>query len=275
MKTFRLTVLAVCALVGVMTMSGCKLSNGKTFEDLTKEFNYEDGEITLGNETDAEHYTMGGASFGGQQVKALEIEWLHDSVTIVAYDGNEVVISETADSALNDSTTMYHYLQADGTLNIEFGKPGIRFKGEQLPDKQLVVKVPRALTFQSIELNGIGHNLGMDGVRSGSLEVNSVSNCISLNECVLERVEVNGVSPTLDATFSQLPKKMELNYVSGSTVLKMPEDAGFTLEMGGVKQEFYSELPVVKKGFKYVAGDGSCKIESNGVSGTLDIKVKQ
>ena len=262
------------ALMGMMAVSGCKLTEGRSNEDILARFTNELGDVKLGDAKNADLYTMGGATFESEKVENLEIDWYHDSVTIQAYDGNEVIISETSDSALTDSTTMHYYLDSKGTLKIVFGKPGVSMKGSEVPDKRLLVKVPRTLRLESVEVNGLGHNFRMDSVRCEDLEINSVWSQMFLNECEVENIEVNGVSANLSATFSRMPEEIELNNVSGETTLWVPEDAGITLELNGIAHDFHSTLPVATKGKKRVIGNGACKIESNAVSGNLDIIAK-
>ena len=262
------------AVMGMMAVSGCKLTEGRSNEDILARFTNELGDVKLGDAKNADLYTMGGATFESKKVENLEIDWYHDSVTIQAYDGNEVIISETSDSALTDSTTMHYYFDSKGTLKIVFGKPGVSMKGSEVPDKQLLVKVPRTLRLESVEVNGLGHNFRMDSVCCEDLEINSVWSQMYLNECEVKNIEVNGVSADLSATFSQMPEEIELNNVSGKTTLWVPEDAGITLELNGIAHDFHSTLPVATKGKKKVIGNGACKIESNAVSGDLDIIAK-
>ena len=263
------------ALIGMMAMSGCKLHNTNDYENLMERYMNKYGEVTLGDSKDAQHYTMGGATFAASDVRELNIDWVNDSVTIEAYDGTEVVISETTSDALKDSTTMHYYLEPDGTLNIKFGIPGMRSQGENLPEKSLLVRVPRSLRLDEVEMNGLGQNFRMDSVRCGNLEVNSVSWQIRLNECEIEDMEVNSVSVHVEASFSKMPEEIELNNVSGNTVLYVPENAGIALEWNGMMSDFHSELPVVSRGKKKIIGNGACKIESNAISSELDIKVKK
>lgn len=267
---------AIAAALLMMT-SGCKLSNNNDYANAMERYINEYGEVTMGDKKDAEHYVMGDAAFAATEVRELGIDWMNDSVTVEAYDGTELVISETSDKALNDTTTMYHYLNAKGKLNIKFGKPGVRVKVKEMgiPDKHLLVRVPRTLHLGEVEVNGVGYNFRMDSVSCNTFEINSVTNQVTLNECEINEVEANSVCVTIEATFSKMPKEMELNNVSGETVLWVPEDAGITIEMEGVMSDFRSELPVVKKRNKKVIGNGACNIESNSVSGKLDIKVKK
>lgn len=263
------------AVLGVVTMGSCKLSNHRDISEIAEHYFDEDGDVEIGKSSQSGQYKMGGAMFAAGQVKELEIDWIYDSVTVEAYDGEEVVIGEESDKQLNDTTTMHYYLEPDGTLNIEYGKPGTKMKGKTLPHKRLLVRVPRTLKLQEVVANGFGHTFVMDSVVCGKLELNNVSNRIVLNECDLREVEVNVVSADLEAAFSRMPDEIELNSVSGKTVLYVPEDAGMTVEMAGVADNFSSDLPVRYKGGKKVIGNGACHIESNSVSGNLEIKTKK
>ena len=274
--THKRTIYAVgVALIGMMAMGGCKLHNTNDYENLMEHYMNKYGDVTLGDSKDAKYYVMGGATLAASDVSELNIDWVSGTVTIEAYDGTEVAISETSEDALTDSTTMHYYLESDGTLNIRFGIPGMKSQGENLPDKSLLVRVPRALRLDEVEVNGLGRSVQMDSVCCSTLEMNSVSRQIDLNECEIDDIEVNSVSTNVQATFSKMPEDIELNNVSGSTVLYVPEDAGFTLEYNGLVYNFFSELPVVRRGKKKVIGNGACAIECNSVSGKLYIKVKK
>lgn len=262
------------ALMGIMALGSCKLSNDRNIKNIDKKFYNRDGLVTLGSQGNADKYTMGGASLDASKVKELEIDWLGDSVTIHTYDGNELVFSETSEESLVDSRTMHYRLDDDGTLEIVFGKPGVKMEGKEVPDKRLTVMVPRTLQLERVELNGIGYNVLMDSVRCEDLEANHVSSSITLNECEIENVEVNGVSTIVEATFSKMPEEMELNNVSGSTMLYVPENAGISIESSGLISDFESDLPCSRKGSKHIIGDGSCKIENNAVTGKLKIRAK-
>ena len=263
------------ALIGMMAVSGCKLHNTNDYENLMERYTSKYGDVTLGNSKDAKYYVMGGAMLAASDVSELNIDWVSGTVTIEAYDGTEVAISETSEDALTDSTTMHYYLESDGTLNIRFGIPGMKTQGENLPDKNLLVRVPRTMRLDEVEMNGLGQSIQMDSVRCSTLEMNSVSRQISLNECEIKDIEVNSVSTNVQATFSKMPEDIELNNVSGNTLLYVPEDAGITLEYNGLISSFRSDLPVANKGKKKVIGNGACAIECNSVSGEFDIKVKK
>jgi hypothetical protein len=171
MKNIGISVALGLVLMGAMTMSGFKLSTGKTVDELMEEF----GQVHLGNKDNENNYVIGSGQTSVWPVEKLTIDWMYDSVTIVAHDHNGVEFSETADKPLNDSTMMYYSFGHDGELNITFGKPGIKLDKKDLPHKRLIVRVPRTYKLDEIVINGVGHTFRMDSVPCEHLELNNVA----------------------------------------------------------------------------------------------------
>ena len=224
------------------------------------------------NYANASRYTCGGGT-APATIEDLEINWVSGNVVIEAYDGTEVEFSETCDKALNDTTSLYYLLDDNGTtLTIQYGRAKSKVKMADL-SKDLLIRVPRQMRLEDIEVNGAGYDAVLKGIRCESLECNSVSTDITLEKCTVESVEVNGVDDKLTATFEQMPDDIELNGVNSEAVLYVPETAGMTIETAGMATDMRSELPVAKNGHKRIVGDGSCDIELNGVNCNLDVKV--
>lgn len=272
----NITLLATMALVA-MLLTGCKLSRHTDPEDVFAKYTNKMGEQSIGDYDEDGTYTMGGASLDPSLVKGLNIDWLNDTVSVVSYDGSTVEISEISADPLNDTTTMYYRLTPDGLLSVKFSKSGAALRSGSVPSKHLFVRVPRGHRLDEIEINGLGQYIGIDSVVCGDIELNSVSNYLILNECEVEdNVTINTVnSLEFVASFSKLPREMEINSVGSSATLYVPEDAGIELEVNGLSSDFHSELPVVRKGQKRVIGNGKCKIECNSVCRQLDVKVKK
>lgn len=221
-----------------------------------------------------ERYTKGGGTVSAT-VRDLEVNWLCDSITIEAYDGSEVVFSETSPNSLNDSTTMYYLLDDHGTLlTIQFCRAKVRIKNDSL-HKQLHILVPRNMHLEDIEINGVSHAITLTGIHCENLEINSVAASIILDGSTIGDLELNGVDENLTATFNQLPSDIEFNTVDGNYTLYVPLDAGMTIEMNGLSSELYSGLPVRKEGSHNddatIIGNGACDVEVNGVDSYLAI----
>ena len=52
----------------------------------------------------------------------------------------------------------------------------------------------------------------------------------------------------------------------------VPETAGLTIEMSGIKPFLSCDLPSRKEGEKTIVGDGRCKVDADGVGIKLSIR---
>lgn len=271
------TTIVIVALAGVLSLGGCKLTDHRQhdFQELLNSYVDDHGEFSVGNANDHNNYMTGPVSLSPDKVRELTIDWFNDSITVRAYDGTEVCVSETSDTILNDSLTLHYALTSDGELKVEFCKPGVKVKAKEAPAKRLLVLLPRTLRLEEVEVNGVSQSLTMDSISCEKLELNSVANFVVLNECRVGHLESNSVNTYfMEATFSQLPEDIELNTVGSSATFYVPADAGITIDMNGVVSDLSCDLPLSRKGKKHVLGNGACKVEVNSVSGTLYIKQK-
>lgn len=278
MKT---TITLFFALLGLSSICACKLSHHSDsqieamgIEDLVC---ITDDQSTLDVDYEnADRYTMGAATFE-RRIWELEVNWYSDSVIIETYDGDKVIVSESSDSVLNDTTTMYHYLDADGRLIIRYCMHGVKLVRTSLPNKRLLVRVPRNIRLDKVEVNVVGTDFCMEGVACRELELNCVSGQTLLTECEIDNLETNGVGGNMVAQFEKMPDGIDFSSVGTEWLLYVPKDAGITVEMSGINSGFDCELPFVKHGTEreYVIGNGACWIEYSTVAGNLGVKVKK
>jgi len=207
-------------------------------------------------------------------ISKLEIDWISGSIDIESYDGNELTFSETSEKALTEETTMHYWLENGSTLHIQFGKSGARFKNF---DKQLTVKVPASWDLDKIELDIVSSDVTVNGIVCGEFELDGVSAGVSMSASTVKSLEMNTVSGCLSADFTGVdsaarPDKISLESVSGSASLLLPEGWGFNAEMESVSGKFNCPFATkVSKG-EYTYGDGGIEIEMESVSGNLSIK---
>ena len=253
------------ALIAMLLFASCNLPvSPKVLKNATTGNDYEH----------FERYTKGGGTVS-TTVKDIEINWFCDSITIEAYDGSEVVFSETSPKRLDDSTSMYYLLDDHGTsLTIQFCRAKVKIKNDSL-HKQLHIFIPRDMHLDDIEINGVSHAITLTGIHCENLEINSVDASIVLDGSTIGDLEVNGVDEELTAIFHQMPNDIEFNTVDGNYTLYVPLDAGMTIEMNGLSSELHSGLPVRKEGSHNddatIIGNGACDIEVNGVDSHLTL----
>ena len=276
MNSKNLIIVMALAAIGLLAVNGCKLSVGDYQEKTNAtEMRYmnENGDFRMPDNGDDARLAMDGITIGSDKVKALSIDWIHDTVTIEAYDGTDVVVSEVSDKELNEFNSMYYSLSPEGELKILFCKPNTVMEKGTVMAKHLFVRVPRTMKLDRLVVDGMSHTLQMNGVSSQDLDLKGLLSSVEMDECELGKMEVGVTcSPTVEARFKQLPDKIELNSSGCIAVLYVPEDAGMTIDVDGYCMTFNSDLPIVRNGKKRVIGDGHCKIVAKRMCAALKIR---
>ena len=113
-------------------------------------------------------------------------------------------------------------------------------------------------------VDGGSRTVQLDGVSSKEMDVKGLVNSVQINECELGNMKVDiACSPAVEARFTQMPDKIELNSSGCTAVLYVPKDAGISFDVDGMVKKFDCDLPVTRKGKARVAGDGHCKLVMN------------
>ena len=208
-------------------------------------------------------------------ISKLEIDWISGSVAIESYDGSELTFSETSEKPLTEETTMHYWLENGSTLHIQFGKSGVKFKNF---DKHLTVQVPAAWNLDKLELDVVSSDITVTGLTCGEVELDGVSANVDMGKSAVRSLDMNTVSGCLSADFTAAdsaaiqPQKISLESVSGSATLSWPDAWGFSAEMESVSGKVNCPFATkVAKG-EYTYGNGATEIEMETVSGSLTIK---
>ncbi len=205
-----------------------------------------------------ERYSVGDATIS-QPVSAISVDWLCGNVDIVYSDKPEVCIHEEIQEGflpITDSLRMRYYVDEEGELEIQYcGHGKYRYGDLKNIRKHLVVEVPRGKVLDEISIDGVETGVIVGQVLSRELTVDGV------------KVSVNADYP--DA----LPNEIDIDGVQCLLALHVvPETAGLTIEMSGIKPFLSCDLPSRKDGEKTVVGDGRCKVEADGVDVHLSIR---
>lgn len=205
-----------------------------------------------------ERYSVGDATLN-QPISGISVDWLCGEVDIVYTDDPAVRIHEEIQEGflpLTDSLRMRYYVDDEGTLEIQYIGPGkYRYGDMQNLRKHLVVEVPRGTVLDDIDI---------DGVETG----------VTVGQVLSRELTVDGVKVSVNADYPDtLPNEIDVDGVQCLLVLHVvPETAGLTIEMSGIKPFLSCDLPSRKEGEKTIVGDGRCKVESDGVDVHLSIR---
>lgn len=205
-----------------------------------------------------ERYSVGDATIS-QPISAISVDWLCGDVDIVYTDDTAVRIHEEIQEGflpLTDSLRMRYYVDDEGTLEIQYIGPGkYRYGDMKNLRKHLNIEVPRGTVLDDIDIDGVETGVIVGQVLSRELTVDGV------------KVNVNADYP--DA----LPNEIDIDGVQSLLVLHVvPETAGLTIEMSGIKPFLSCDLPSRKEGEKTIVGDGRCKVDADGVGIKLSIR---
>ena len=80
----------------------------------------------------------------------------------------------------------------------------------------------------------------------------------------LNKLDWEAASANLTAVLSNVPRELELEGVSGKMDITLPSNAGFTLKMEGLSQNFTSEFETAYQNKRYVCGNGSLQDRRGG-----------
>lgn len=205
-----------------------------------------------------ELYSVGDATLS-QPISGISVDWVCGNVDIRYTDDSAVRIYEEIQKGflpLTDSLRMYYLVDEDGELEIRFCGPyKYRYGDMKNLRKHLNIEVPRGMELKDIEIDGLETGVVIENVVSRELTVDGV------------KINVNAYYP--DA----LPDEIDIDGLQCLLALHVvPETAGLSIEMSGLKPWFTCDLPSRKEGGKTIVGDGRCKVESDGVDVKLSIR---
>lgn len=194
----------------------------------------------------ARRYTAGEGTVNGR-VKKIEIGWVDGSITIDHHNEDSIRLSESSTKHLSEKNQLHWWLDGN-TLRVHYAASGINL--DQIKDKHLTVLLPK-------------------GTVPDRLTINSVSAHVKAENIAADVLECNSVSGDAQLSLNHMPKKININSVSGNVRIAMPEDAGYTLELTSVSGTVNNTLQARRLGNTYIGGNGECAITMNTVSGDV------
>ena len=205
-----------------------------------------------------ERYSVGDATLS-QPVSSISVDWLFGDMEILYTDDSAVRIHEEMQEGflpLTDSLRMRYYVDEEGELEIQYcGHGKYRYGDLKNIRKHLVVEVPRGKVLDEISIDGVETGVIVGQVLSRELTVDGV------------KINVNADYP------NNLPNEIDIDGVQCLLALHVvPETAGLTIGMSGIKPFLSCDLPSRKEGEKTIVGDGRCKVEADGVGIKLSIR---
>lgn len=227
------------------------------------------------------------AAVSAAGISRLEIEWAAGDITISPKAGiQEIQFSE--DSRDNAKHTLY-YKTSGSKLTIQFSEePYTIHFGINMSDitsKDLTVYVPESWVCDELKMEVASANVEIQNMVIRQIEFDGASGNCDFTDCTVDYLDIDTASG--DVTFSgtldnldfdaasanfwgelrNTPSDINMDGMSGELDLTLPEDCGYTVALDGLSCGFHSEFGYAEqRDGRYVHGDGSCRIDVDGMS---------
>jgi len=167
---------------------------------------------------ESEKYSSGGASLPMEGINELEINWVGGNVDVHTYEGTNIEFSETASSVTDE---LKYYLD-DDRLIIRFCDPG----EIHVISKDLTVMIPQDLNLSEIVIDSVSADVTLKDISCVNLKADNTSGKLTVDGS-FQKIKVDSISGDTDLTCAVCPLAMNLDTISGSLILRIPENEGF------------------------------------------------
>lgn len=231
---------------------------------------------------------LGSANVPTEGVRGIAIDWAAGSVDVQPSDGDTIELIETADRGLTKAQAMRWKVEG-GTLKVDYGG---WMSCLSFTSKHLTVKVPRALaaSLETLDIDGASgdyHVADMSSrtfdfdLASGKLEaerlagdelkVDLASGKATVDVQVTEKVRLHTASGRADIALREtMPHTIDADLASGTVVVSVPQNDGFTARVDKASGQFTTEFETTMQGDNlYVHGNGSANVDVDLASGSF------
>jgi hypothetical protein len=244
------------------------------------------GQIIFGDrDYDDEDFLVGSGSTH-EKIHELSIEWVSGHVTVEVTDGDKIIISEDYDGA--ESSQRLRWRVENGELTVVYAKASLR--GNSVKAKNLTVAIPESMLKGLEEIHVSAVSASQDiRVSAKELEIDTVSGRVTVLgeydsvemdtvsgdlqfDGTADQISIDGTSAKAELHLREQATLVEMNSVSGGLTMILPETTtGFRVDTSRLSGE------TDVRGFDLdrndsIWGDGSMKIELNGVSCKLIVE---
>lgn len=223
------------------------------------------------------------------EIRELKLLWLAGEAAIYPYDGEDILLQETADVPLTQAEALRYGIR-EGKLRIQYCAPG---HYDELPVKQLEIYIPAALAsaLSKLEVESASAQIHVENLCIREADLETVSGDVDLQgtqaedldaETVSGRIQADGKFGVVDLSSTsgevQLlariqPRELDVETVSGPVCLQLPADSGFSLKFETSSGSIGGSLPLTPTGKVYQAGDGTRHYQVETVSGSVLVDI--
>lgn len=242
--------------------------------------------------SDSEAYRKEGATLPvGTNISAFELDWIAGEIDIRFYDGDQIRFEETAPRELSENETL-RYLVSGEKLTIRFCEPktGV-LRTLKMPEKSLRVLLPKSLAGMDISVHNVSSSVYVDCDQTALREliVESVSGAVKIIDArvpvlrvstvsgslvfkgVSDKADIETISGAVALDFPIIPKQLRTDSVSGSVIVRVMENDGFTATLDSISGRLTCDFAEMAGRKKAVYRNGRAGFAFHTISGSVTI----
>lgn len=230
-------------------------------------------------------------TFHASEISEIEIEWVAGDILIQTGNTDQITVDE--DGNFEEKYAMI-LKQQGNELKVVFCKDGLNnFIGINSTNnlsKDLTITVPVDWVCDSLEIDAASATVEVNDMTIREVNFDGASGACEFENCTVNEIDIDtasgdvrfigsldildcdAASASVYAVLSNTPSRLDMDTMSGDLDITLPENAGFALSIGGMDTDFTSDFETTVKNGNHVAGDGSCRINIDAMSGDVTIR---
>ena len=225
-------------------------------------------------------------------ISNIKIEWAAGDITIVKKDYIPTI--RIVEEVPADSRYQMIVKTNGQTLKLQFCEESTSLFGignHSVISKDLTIEVPEYWTCQELELDVAAANLEIHKLAITDVDIDGASGTCNFVNCMVSNLDIDtasgdvtfqGYLDSLDfdaasanfiGEFQNTPKSIDMDSMSGSLDIALPEDCGYSLTMDGMSTRFSSDFQGTEiRNGTHIYGDGRCRIQADGMNVDVNIR---
>ena len=205
-------------------------------------------------------------------ISKINIDWVKGAVTIKPteeYTG--ILVKEVTKESYNEDL-LCRLWKNGKELNIKYCASNTTILNDV--SKELIVYLPKNYVLDELEIDLYSSSLDVSDINVTDLEIENISGLVNVTNVHVNKIEYSGVSGSFTTVLSPITKELDIEQVSGMTIISLPHHAnGFTLKHETVSGGFYSDFQLTsKKENEYIYLEKDyLHINFESVSGSLSV----
>lgn len=226
-----------------------------------------------------------GVLYKAENIQAIQVNWAAGNIRIGhGTQGYGIQVLESGNTAGNSMLVK----QFSDRFEIDFSdEKGWKLRSQG--KKDLTILLPEDWKLAELEINTAASDLTLEEMEIDSVTINLASGECLFQECALKSLNVNGASAKVsftgtvdsvdldgaslhaDVTVRNAPMAIKLDGMSADLKLTLPDSCGFQLKRDSLSGKTSCDFETRTDDGCLIYGDGSCKIDIDGLSASVAI----